>query len=879
MKRHIRVVIQYLILLLALNQVILAKAPALHPLFPLLDGQGENVLKSKGPVSTMQTCGSCHDTEYITSHSGHSDAGLSKISTFEAGELDYPWDKGPGYFGKWNPINYQQVSPDRPTIDPAAWIKAAGFRHVGGGPAEKDMNGNRLDEKAPQGRGWDYQRSGVVEMNCFLCHISNPDNATRLQTLESGQFAWANSATLAKSKVIDVKETSHTWNSEAFNDLGQVKREYLTPVDPANANCGQCHGLVFTANDAPRGLNSCDWNTATRGEIIAPQRIYRTGLNLKDKESLTRSWDIHAERAVQCVDCHPSSNNPIYYRDTQGTQLPHLIFDARRIDVVDYLYRPSHEFASGSAKGVHHEQTMRSCESCHDASVGHTWLPYKDAHFDKVSCESCHIPRMHGPAYEQIDWTVLTAPGTSAHDCRGADGDPRNINTLIEGFEPILLPGKDTEGRIKLGPYNLVSSWYWVAGDPALPVAIDKLNTAFFTDEAYRQDIIDLLDDDGDGQLQESELRLDTSAKTDQVRKNLEALGLTQVSIQADVQAYKINHDVANGRWANQSCETCHGDQSRIGASFELASFIPGDVLPVAKGRLNITQFGSMETDAQGRLSYHFEPAAQALYVFGTSRVIWVDWLGILILLGTLTGISVHATLRLLAARNGQLKAHATKRVYMYSFYERLWHWVQVMAIFLLLFTGLIIHKPELLGVLAFPYMVQVHNVLGFVLFGNAFLAVFYHLVSGEIKQYIPQPRGFFDQAVLQAGFYLKGIFKGEKHPFEKTPAKKLNPLQQITYFGLLNFLLPLQIITGLLIWSMQVWPRFAEDLGGLPLLGPIHAMLAWLFATFIILHMYLTTTGHKPLDGIRAMINGWDEVEDNEAGHADPPTGNMRKP
>jgi len=36
----------------------------------------------------------------------------------------------------------------------------------------------------------------------------------------------------------------------------------------------------------------------------------------------------------------------------------------------------------------------------------------------------------------------------------------------------------------------------------------------------------------------------------------------------------------------------------------------------------------------------------------------------------------------------------------------------------------------------------------------------------------------------------------------------------------------------------------------------------AWLFTAFIIMHVYLTTTsGHYPLDGIKAMITGWEEV------------------
>jgi thiosulfate reductase cytochrome b subunit len=152
---------------------------------------------------------------------------------------------------------------------------------------------------------------------------------------------------------------------------------------------------------------------------------------------------------------------------------------------------------------------------------------------------------------------------------------------------------------------------------------------------------------------------------------------------------------------------------------------------------------------------------------------------------------------------------------------------------------------------------------LAAILMINAGLSLFYHLTSGEIRQFIPRPYGFFDQAIVQAKFYLAGIFKGESHPFEKTPQKKLNPLQQITYFGILNVLLPLQVITGALMWGVQGWPQVANWFGGLPFLAPFHSLIAWLFAAFIIAHVYLTTTGHEPLANIKAMMLGWDEVED----------------
>ena len=110
--------------------------------------------------------------------------------------------------------------------------------------------------------------------------------------------------------------------------------------------------------------------------------------------------------------------------------------------------------------------------------------------------------------------------------------------------------------------------------------------------------------------------------------------------------------------------------------------------------------------------------------------------------------------------------------------------------------------------------------------------------------------------------YYSQGIFAGADHPLEKSKDKKLNPLQQITYLAILNILLPAQVITGVLIWGLQRWPNIAAELGGLPALALVHTLVAWAFAAFIVMHIYLTTTGHSPTAGIKSMIGGWDAVE-----------------
>lgn len=113
-----------------------------------------------------------------------------------------------------------------------------------------------------------------------------------------------------------------------------------------------------------------------------------------------------------------------------------------------------------------------------------------------------------------------------------------------------------------------------------------------------------------------------------------------------------------------------------------------------------------------------------------------------------------------------------------------------------------------------------------------------------------------------QARYYLVGIFKGEPHPFQRGPERKLNPLQEVTYLVILNVLLPLQTLSGLAMWGAQRWPDAVAAVGGLPALAAVHTLGAWLFAAFLVAHMYLTTTGPTPLAMIRARIVGWDETE-----------------
>lgn len=859
-----------------------AATPSMHPGFHMLDEGGRDVLATGGAVSTMATCGQCHDTEYIAGHSFHATLGLDQVVAPGTTGSGRAWDTSPGLFGRWNPMTYEYLTPDGDSpggLGTAAWVRMFGARHVGGGPAYVDASGHLLTthgSSAGPGRDtqvtedgqrqpWDWQDSGAVEMNCFLCHSARADNEARVRALADGAFRWASTATLAQTGMVVPAADGWQWQEEAFDGEGRARPEVIGLQDPANRNCGFCHGLVQvdeTTPLAPEGCQPDHWSTETTGQIVSGQRLSDSGMNLAGKDGLSRSFDVHAERLVGCTQCHFSLNNPAYSRRRQG-QPGHLAFDGRRLDIGEYLRRPSHQFAKGySTQGQlspELDDSMRRCESCHLAEATHEWLPYWQQHAGVLACEACHIPKLYSGARQQYDWTMLTAEGKPLINCRGVEGRGHSPAVLATGYVPVLLPRQEIDGRRRLAPHNLVSSWYWVTGDPPRPVGQEDLATALLTGDGYHPAVVRALDRNGDGRLRDDELHLVTPQQADAVRRRLEDIGLDQPRIAAEIQPYGIHHSVTTGTWALRDCGSCHGQSSRLTQPFELASYMPGNVMPQLVGDAPTSLVGTLHQADDGALVYTPSMAVAGMYVLGHDARWWSGGLGLAVVLVVLTGVVAHGSVRWL--RRGRQTAAPVERVYMHGGYERLWHWLQALAIMGLIGTGLEVNLPDTFGVLGFSTAVRVHNALALLLVINALLAVLYHLASGQIGQFVPNPGGFFTQALQQARYYLTGIFQGQSHPFVRHPQRRLNPLQQITYLAILNILLPLQVLTGAAMWGGQRWPEVAARMGGLSLLAPVHGLIGWLFAGFLIMHIYLTTTGHTPLASIRAMIHGWEEV------------------
>ncbi len=858
-----------------------SQASTLHPNFILLDSNGANVLESANAVSTMNTCGQCHDTNFIEKHAFHSDLGLSEYNA-----KSKTLDTSNGLFGQWNPLTYRYLSPAGDAqldLSTAEWLMVNGERVVGGGPATTSRAGEFLGDIKisdanpetailnPDGNvsTWDWKKSGTMEMNCFLCHLETPNTTARADAIHAGEFGSANTATLLDLKIVSKSADGWAWNKEAFNANGELKSEMLGIQDPTNANCATCHGEVHPNSGDPLTINQCDLNytqTATTGQVVSGQRINQSGMNIASKDGLDRSWDIHAERELQCTDCHYALNNPSHISEIQSNNPEHLVYDPRSLEIGEYLQRPDHNFARGQSAQFNvapeYKGTMRRCENCHDANKGHAdWLPYIDTHMAAIACETCHIPQMYAPAIQAYDWTVITTTGQAVESCRGVEGKPNEVTSLVTGYKPVLLNRTNIDGKILLAPYNLITSFYWVYDDVngKRPVRLIDLKSAYLESGNYADDIVTAFDANSDGKLSNAELTIDSPAKEEVVKTKLAALGLKNPRIEGMVQPYSINHNVTRGENAVNDCKSCHDKNSRMTQSIKLADHAP--VMPIFDTNNNVNGSGEIVKGEDGALYYQPNPAQDNMYVFGSSRINWVDWFGAIAFAGSLLGVLTHGTLRYFSSK--KQKSHGkTERIYMYEPYRRFWHWLQTITIVALLFTGLIIHRPDIFGAFSFRGVVTIHNVLAVILVLNAALSLFYHIATEKIREFIPHPYGFFDDAIVQAKYYVGGIFKGEGHPFKKLPTSRMNPIQKMTYFMILNVLLPLQIITGALMWSVQKFPQFANALGGLPFLAPFHSLVAWMFGTFILVHVYMTTTGATPLEAMRGMVTGYEEVE-----------------
>jgi len=467
-----------------------------HEPIPMLDAEGEFVHESGNPLSTAMTCSQCHeieDDDFLATHAYHST------------------------------VDDRQLQLSRRDL----------MLH---GPRISDTDEN--------------------QMNCFLCHLEQPNVLAWQEAKQAGEPDWAVSASLIGTKVtlkggelLAHNEEGYQWDPDS---LDEDELAVIPMARPGAENCGNCHGLVHK-DHLPLALRLGSgelWQTETTGQVFSAQRIRQSALNIQGKDGLGRPWDVHAERLVECSECHYAKEPPA-----------HLITE------------DPHAAEASELEG------LRRCDACHTDGAGHDWLPEQAKHFEAVACEACHAPRLHLPARQQVDASVLTPEGDYLVSYRGlVYGEPDDLaRAYVSGYRPALIQRMDADGKQRWAPMNLITRWYWTDGATGEEVDKARLRDAWFSGDEYRPEVMALFDANGNGQLDRTELKLDREPKVERIRTLLAEQGVAEPVLKAEVRAYHIHHNMTLGE-ANRDCVSCHKRKTR--ESFVLADYVPGDVLP-----------------------------------------------------------------------------------------------------------------------------------------------------------------------------------------------------------------------------------------------------------------------------------------------------------
>jgi formate dehydrogenase gamma subunit len=246
-------------------------------------------------------------------------------------------------------------------------MPGCGGCHPGGGGLELDRDGKRYDQRLKaepelaKSLDGDYfqskwDKTGVVEADCFVCHLPGYNFKERIKQLIMQNFKWASTAASGIAQVSGYVREGQTptvvYNKRLFNEDGKIFLDLSYP--PPSENCTFCHGV---ADARKRGFS---WN----------DRI---------------NHDVHNMKGMQCADCH-------WAIDTQ------------------------HNFAKGdenvSTVRDDLDNTMKNCKQCHEqgfmGAPRPAHLSVRPNHLEKLACETCHIPSVHVAAAEGFDVSTGT---------------------------------------------------------------------------------------------------------------------------------------------------------------------------------------------------------------------------------------------------------------------------------------------------------------------------------------------------------------------------------------------------------------------------------------------------------------------------------------
>ena len=202
------------------------------------------------------------------------------------------------------------------------------------------------------------------------------------------------------------------------------------------------------------------------------------------------------------------------------------------------------------------------------------------------------------------------------------------------------------------------------------------------------------------------------------------------------------------------------------------------------------------------------------------------------------------------------------KKIFLHPVPIRIWHWINACLILFLIITGIQLRFP---GVSIFQYnhAVYLHKIVGFVLTGSFLYWFAYYVISGGLRKHYMFRKRDVKGLIDQASYYTFLLFRGAKSPFTPSTNEKFNPLQKVAYLSLMFILTPVIIVTGILFSDIAYFLKIINYIGGVRILDAMHVSTGYAFILYLIIHLYMSTLGHRITTHTKAMITGYEEEQD----------------
>ena len=203
----------------------------------------------------------------------------------------------------------------------------------------------------------------------------------------------------------------------------------------------------------------------------------------------------------------------------------------------------------------------------------------------------------------------------------------------------------------------------------------------------------------------------------------------------------------------------------------------------------------------------------------------------------------------------------ATKRIYLYPVWIRIWHIINALMFLLLIATGISLHYASVdSSLIPFQVSVGIHNVCAIILTINYGFFVIGNMLTRNGMFYSKWRKNLLPKLWKQFHFYAIGIFTDDPHPFPITKKQKFNPLQKVSYVFAMYFGMPLLIISGIALLFPEKISHTIFNVSGLLFYDAVHLIVGFVLSIFLLIHLYTCTLGDKPGTLFKSMINGYHE-------------------